>query len=76
MSKIEDPGTRALMDRYQAALSTAWGPGSLVSELRARGVIDLHGTDLGDSGKPLSTLLRECADDIERAEARRLLAPT
>ena len=75
IAKIEDPGTRALMDRYHAALPTAWGPGALVSELRARGVTDLHGTDYGDPGKPLSTLLRECADEIDRAEATRHQQP-
>ena len=75
VAQIEDPSTRALMERYHAALSTAWGPGELVSELRARGVTDLHGTDYGDPGKPLSTLLRECADEIDRAEANRHQPP-
>ncbi len=75
LAQIEDPSTRALMERYHAALSTAWGPGELVSALRARGVTDLHGTDYGDPGKPLSTLLRECADEIDRAEANRRLEP-
>jgi hypothetical protein len=75
LAQIEDPSTRALMERYHAALSTAWGPGELASALRARGVTDLHGTDYGDPGKPLSTLLRECADEIDRAEANRRLKP-
>jgi hypothetical protein len=73
MAQIEDPSSRALMERYHAALSTAWGPGELVSALGACGVTDLHGTDYGDPGEPLSTLLREGADEIDRAEANRHL---
>ena len=76
MASIEDPAIRALMERYHAALSTAWGPGELLNELRARGVTDLHGTELGIRGKPLSALLRECADEIDRAEASRRQQPS
>ena len=69
---IEDPATRVLMERYHEALSTTWGPGDILTKLRACGVTELHGTDYGDPGKPLSTLLRECADAMDRAEVNRL----
>ena len=72
MALIEDPATRVLMERYHEALATTWGPGNILTELRARGVTELHGTDYGDPGKPLSTLLRECADAMDHAEINRL----
>ena len=76
VASIEHPATRAVMERYQQALSTTEGPGELVTELRAQGVTEFHGTDYGDLGKPLSTLLRECADQIDRTEASRIVRPT
>ena len=65
---VKDPDTRKLMGPLPRALSTVWGPGELLNQLRERGVTEFHGTDYGDPGKPLSTLLRECADAIDRAE--------
>ncbi len=70
-AQIKDPDTRKLMDHYQMALSTARGPGELLTKLRERGVTEFHGTDYGNPGESLSALLRECANAIDRADANK-----
>ena len=65
---VEDPTTRGLMVRYQTALSTSQGPGEMLHELEASGITEFHGADYGDVGKSMAALLRECADEIDRAE--------